>query len=32
MAVTVGMLYKESTKYKMNYLAGEEGFGNNVHL
>lgn len=30
MAVTVGMLYKESTKYKMNYLAGEEGFGNNV--
>lgn len=30
MAVTVGMLYKESTKYKMNYLAGEEGFGNIV--
>lgn len=30
MAVTVGMLYKESTKYKMNYLAGEDGFGNTV--
>lgn len=31
MAVTVGMLYKEATKYKMNYLAGEEGFGNTVN-
>lgn len=30
MAVTVGMLYKESTRYKMNYLAGEKGFGNTV--